>query len=96
MASWDISRERKVWWAAIALLTIAIGWLQVVNLVLLWNLIADRAPEVVTVVRAVARVMMVVVRSSLPALVVGLAIVVTMTAVLAGNMRSEREEVQHG
>ena len=97
MTAWeDWRRERGVWLAAVVTLAVVAGWLQVVSLVLLWSVVADRYPEIATIVRAVVRAGLLVAQHGLPALIVGLVTLLTMTAVLASTMRSEGEEVRHG
>ena len=96
MASWDWRRERAVWLAAVVTLAVLAGWLQIVSLVLLWNVVGDRFPEAATLVRAVARAARAVAVYGMPALVVGGVTLMTMTVALASAMRSEREEVRHG
>lgn len=96
MASWDWKRERAVWLATVVTLVVLAGWLQIVSLVLLWNVLGDRYPEAATLVRALARAARAVALYGMPALVVGGATLLTMTGALASAMRSEREEVRHG
>ena len=66
-------RERQVWIAVTAVLATALAWLATLSLVLLANAYGGRLPEVLVVLRALARAAVALGRSGGPAAAAALA-----------------------
>jgi hypothetical protein len=77
-------RERHAWIAVTAVLATALAWLATVSLVVVVNAYGGRAPEVLVVLRALARAALLLGRAGWPAI---LAALVTAGFLLALALR---------
>ena len=85
-------RERQLWIAVTAVLATALAWLATVNFVLLLNVYRGRFPEVIVVLRALARAALVLGRSGGPAAPAALATAGLLLALaLRSGARAERQ-----
>ena len=82
-------RERQAWIAVTAVLATALAWLATVSLVLLVNAYGGRAPEVLVVLRALARAALLLGRVGWPGMLATVAAGLMLALALRPGARTE-------